>query len=91
MAKKAFNDCPADDCSAGSGRQAALHPDYYAEIPEDDRRRIESRTENGVIKIPISRCTYCGCVYGNFPPRRHIFGWLDNGAIGKKWEASSSL
>jgi len=90
MAKR-LDDCPAQNCSAGAGRQSELRPPYYAEIPEASREKIEARTKNGVFDVPILRCTYCGCVYGKFPVRRHIFGWLDNSVTGEKWSDSREL
>jgi hypothetical protein len=90
MAKRS-SDCPAQDCSANSTRQSELNPAYYAEIPEASRAKIEARTQNGIIAIPMMRCNYCGCVYGQFAARKHIFGWLDNGATGKKWSESADI
>ena len=88
---KRLTDCPAEDCSAGPERQTEIRPQYYAEIPIDVRSRIESRTENGAMHSPVMRCNYCGCVYGRFPARNHVFGWLDNGVTGEKWSPAASL
>jgi hypothetical protein len=88
---KRLTDCPGEDCRAGSDRQSELNPTYYSEIPEEARAQIESRTVNGSMNSPVMRCNYCGCVYGRFPARNHIFGWLDSGVISEKWSSAKSL
>ena len=85
--RKTLMDCPEQDCVAGPADQQQLPPKQYAEIPAEDRHRIESRTLNGIIDVSIMLCARRKSVYGRWPTRNHIFGRFED----QKWSVSKNL